>query len=97
MAQKSTTVAPTVNEAQKYGGKWMTVPFNEITEPGAYYFHTTGALYRIPPECLAPGHSPMLNIYCDDQCLVTKISNDPWIPVSKAREICSNWDFFVNF
>jgi len=28
---------------------------------------------------------------------VTKLSNDPYIPVSKARAIAANWDIAVNF
>jgi hypothetical protein len=75
----------------------VTVPFNEITEPGAYYNHSTGWLYRVSNECLSPGHSPVMNICCYDECYMTKISDDPWIPVGKAREVCANWDFAVNF
>lgn len=77
--------------------KNVTLPFNEITDPGAYYNHSTGWLYRVPDDGLALGHSPLMNICCNDECYMTKISDDPWVPVSKAREICSNWDFSVNF
>ena len=73
------------------------ITLHEVTEPGAYYFHQTGWLYRIPADGLAMGHSPLMNICSYDECYVTKISDDPWIPVNKAREICSNWDYFVNF
>ena len=75
----------------------VTVPFNEISEMGTYYDHDTGWLFRMPEESLSPGHSPVLNIVSGDENLLTKISDDPWIPVNKAREICSNLDFEVNF
>ena len=75
----------------------FTVPLNEITQAGAYYNHNTGWLYRVPSEGLALGHSPVMNILSGDECFVTKISDDPWVPVGKARQICSNMDFAVNF
>jgi hypothetical protein len=78
-------------------GQHFTIPFNEITQSGAYYNHTTGWLYRVPGEGLALGHSPVMNILSSDENFVTKISDDPYIPVSKARQICSNMDFAVNF
>jgi hypothetical protein len=77
--------------------KGATFPFNEITEPGSYYNHNTGWLCRVPDDILALGHSPLMNIVSYDENFVTKISDDPWIPVNKARQICSNMDFAVNF
>ncbi len=96
MTTKRTT-GFTQSEPRNYGRKTITVSFNDISEPGTYYVHTTGWLYRIPPDMLAPGHSPFMNICGNDDCFVTKVSDDPWLPVGKAREICSNWDFAVNF
>ncbi len=75
----------------------VTVPFNEISECGAYYCQDTGWLYRVPEDGLALGHSPFMNIVCTNECVMTKISDDPYVPVNKAREICANWDFAVNF
>ena len=85
------------NEGTKTTRRNVTVPFNEMSEPGSYYCHQTGWLYRIPEEGLALGHSPLMNICSNDQLFVTKITDDPYVPVGKAREICANWDFFVNF
>ncbi len=78
-------------------GKHVTIPFNDLFEPGAYYSHATGWLYRMPEESLSPGHSPTMNIMSGEEHFVTKLSDDPWIPVNKAREIASNKDFVVNF
>jgi hypothetical protein len=75
----------------------MTIPFNEISEPGVYYSHDTGWLYRVPEDMLALGHSPLINVVSIDENFVTKISGDPWLPVNKARQICANMDFAVNF
>lgn len=75
----------------------VTAPFNQVTESGTYYCHNTGWLYRIPDDNLVLGHSPVLHICSLDDCMLTKISEDPWIPVTKAREVCCNWDLAVNF
>ena len=77
--------------------KNMTIPFNEISEQGVYYSHNTGWIYRVPEDILALGHSPLINIVSNDENFVTKISYDPWLPVNKARKICANMDFAVNF
>ena len=84
-------------EGTRTSSKNVTIPFNDLYEPGAYYSHATGWLYRVPDESLSPGHSPTMNIMSGDDHYVTKISDDPWVPVNKAREICSNKDFVVNF
>lgn len=78
-------------------GQHFTVPFNEITQSGAYYNHATGWLCRVPDEGLALGHSPVMNILSGDENFVTKVSDDPFVPVGKARQICANMDFAVNF
>ena len=75
----------------------VTLPFGEIMDQGTYYSRDTGWIYRVPEESLSPGHSPMISIVSKEDILVTKISDDPWIPVNKARQICSNLDFEVNF
>ena len=77
--------------------KNMTIPFNEIGEQGVYYNHDTGWMYRVPDDMLSLGHSPLINIVSNSENFVTKISGDPWLPVNKARQICANMDFAVNF
>lgn len=77
--------------------KHVTIPFNEIYDPGTYYNHDTGWIFRIPEEALALGHSPVMTVLCQDENYVTKISDDPWLPANKARQICSDMDFAVNF
>jgi hypothetical protein len=88
------------NQTQKSTGhNWqqMTVPFNKIQEPGAYYYHGTGALFRVPSEAVSQGHSPIMNFCSTEEPICTKISDDPWVPLNKAREICANSDFCVDF
>lgn len=94
--KRNTNVSGMTAETTSYP-KSFTVSFNDIREPGAYYSHDTGWLYRVPSDMLALGHSPLINIVSGQGNYVTKIAEDPWIPVNKARQICSNMDFAVNF
>jgi hypothetical protein len=84
-------------EKQKFAQGEITVNFEGIQDPGSYYNHTTGWLVRMPADSLAQGHSPIVNIVTKEQSLFTRISPDPFVPLGKARQICANLDFDVNF
>ena len=71
--------------------------FENIAEPGAYICNWSGHLLRVPEDGVAPGRSPMLNIIGPEPLYVTKISDNPYITVTKARILASNWDLSVNF
>ena len=73
-----------------------TCPFDEIQEPGVYVTQH-GELFRIPPEALAEGHSPLITWMNESSNLVTFITNDVWAPISKIRQLASNADLKVNF
>ena len=72
------------------------VEFNEMTEPGCYVTDQ-GSLFRVPSEALSTGHSPRITLVSRDITLVTKISDDPYAPISKVREWAANADLVVNF
>ncbi len=73
--------------------------FNKISEPGTYVMKKPGgnALLRIPPSALAEGHSPLLNIELSGGCSCVKLAEDPYLPISKARELAANMDIAVDF
>ena len=75
----------------------MQIPFDEITDPGTYYMNWTGHLIRIPEESLKAGSSPMIDIRGKSPMMVTKISHDPFITLSKARMVAADLDLDVNF
>lgn len=74
-----------------------TVPFESISEPGCYICNWSGHLMRVPEDGVAAGRSPLISIIGNDQLFVTKISDNPFIPLTKAKMIASNIDCNVNF
>ena len=76
---------------------WTKVPFEAINEPGCYVCNWSGHLLRVPEDGVAPGRSPLINVIGPEPLYVTKISDNPYIPLTKARMVASNYDINVNF
>jgi hypothetical protein len=75
----------------------LQIPFDEINEPGTYYSNWSGHLIRIPDEGLKAGSSPLIDIRGKSPMIVTKLSGDPFITLSKARMVAADLDLDVNF
>ncbi len=75
----------------------MKVPFANLTEPGAYVNEVTGHLYRVPEEALVHGRSPVIEIVATEPPMLTKISDDCWIQISRARQLAADSDLYVAF
>lgn len=82
-----------------YGTKTVgtTIPFDAINEPGAYICTWSGHLLRVPEDGVTAGRSPLINIVGNDPLMVTKISENPYITLTKAKLLASNFDLNVNF
>jgi hypothetical protein len=75
----------------------VRVPFSELNEPGAYINERTGELYRVPNEALTSGRSPLIEIVSDQATMMTKLSDNAWIQISKARQLAADSDVLVAF
>ncbi len=73
------------------------VQFENIQDPGCYICNWSGHLLRVPEDGVAPGRSPLVNLIGSEPLYVTKISDNPFITVTKARMVASNHDINVNF
>ncbi len=73
------------------------LPFESINEPGCYVCNWSGHLVRVPEDGVAPGRSPLINVIGPETLFVTKISDNPFITLTKAKMIASNLDINVNF
>ena len=78
-------------------GTGAQVPFDCINEPGTYVCEWSGHLLRIPADSIKPGRSPLMQLMGKSPLYVCKISDDPFVPISKARMVAANYDWPVNF
>ena len=93
-----TTTPPNAQANFEYAGAFPnTLPFEKIAEPGAYLCNWSGHLLRVPEDGVTPGRSPMLNIVGPEALFVTKICDNPYVTVTKAKLLASNMDVCVNF
>ena len=72
-------------------------PFAKLTEPGTYFCNWSGHLIRVPQDAVRQGRSPVIEILGTEPLYVTKLSDDAFIPVTKARMIAADLDHAVNF
>ena len=80
-----------------WGGTLPTCCFEEIETPGAYLEVQTGRLYRLTSDSILPGHSPIFSMVSKEPTTFVLLCDDPSIPISKARLIASNNDYWPNF
>lgn len=71
--------------------------FANLTDPGAYFCNWSGHLVRVPEDAVRQGRSPVIEILGNEPLNVTKLSDDPFIPITKARMIAADLDHAVNF
>jgi hypothetical protein len=70
----------------------MRVPFCEIHEPGAY-----GHLVRIPEDAVKPARTPVIDLVANQPLVFTKISDNPFLAINKARMLACDLDLPVQF
>ncbi len=73
------------------------IAFGSINDPGCYICNWSGHLIRIPEDSVKPGRSPVMSIIGRETPYVTKISDNPFVPLSKARMLAADCDVAVNF
>ncbi len=74
-----------------------TVPFDTIKSPGTYVCNWSGHLMRIPERTVVPGEALTLNIVGHEPLTVTKISDDPRVPLAEARTLATGMGISVGF
>jgi hypothetical protein len=74
-----------------------TCNFDQIESPGTYVECRTGTLIRLPEDALAQGRNPRVEIVTHEPWTVTRLSDDPYLPLTKARMIAADLDLPVNF
>ena len=65
-----------------------TIPFDAIRAPGTYVCNWNGHLLRVPSGSFGNSDAH-INLVGPTPLFVTKISDDPGIPLRQARELAS--------
>ncbi len=72
------------------------VPFDTVAAPGAYVCNWSGHLLRVPQRSLSAGVLTV-NIVGGEPLIVTKISDDPDVPIAQARGLAWSFGLSVGF
>lgn len=73
------------------------VPWQDLSEPGAYVERGSGDLYRIPKEALIPGASPMIRKESLGASRLVQLSKNPFITTMQARLMACEHNIEPNF
>lgn len=94
----TTTGTPRLRDSEQMNsGFGMQIPFEAINEPGSYICNWSGHLLRVPEDAVKPGRSPVISIKGSETLFVTKICQDPYVQITKARLLAADCDVTVNF
>lgn len=67
----------------------VQVSWEGISEAGAYVETQTGRLFRVPPEALLAGSSPLIRQSCTEVSTYIQLSKNPYISVFEARMLAA--------
>jgi hypothetical protein len=73
------------------------VSWDHLETPGFYVSRTTGNGYRVPAEALIKGASPVIEQVSAHPSRLVKLSENPFIPLIKARNLAANCNIEPNF
>jgi len=77
--------------------KSSALPLDTVCSPGAYVCNWSGHLLRVPSGSLATTGTLALNIVGGEPLTVTKISDDPDLPLPQARGLAWRLGLSVGF
>jgi hypothetical protein len=73
------------------------VSWEDLETPGFYVSRGTGNGYRIPAEALIKGASPVIEQVSAQPSRLVKVSDNPFVPLIKARNLAANCNIEPNF
>jgi hypothetical protein len=73
------------------------VSWDDLETPGFYVSRVTGNGYRVPAEALIKGASPVIEQVSAQPTRLVKLSDNPFIPLIKARNLAANCNIEPNF
>jgi hypothetical protein len=73
------------------------VSWGDLEAPGFYVSRASGNGYRVPAEALIKGASPVIEQVSAQPSRLVKLSDNPFIPLIKARNLAANYNIEPNF
>jgi hypothetical protein len=74
----------------------LSLDFDQVSEPGVYVTQH-GEMFRVHADFLAKAHRPAVNWEPTENRQVTRISEDPYLPITRCRQLAAHFDLTVNF
>lgn len=74
-----------------------SVAAENVTQPGAYVCHSGDHLLRVTKEGVELNPAAKVGLVGKEPLFVSKISESPFVTLTKARIIAANSDLFVGF
>jgi hypothetical protein len=71
--------------------------WEELREPGAYVEEGSGDLFRVPQEALVTGCSPIISRVSNGASRLVRVSDNPSVPLLKARMVAADHNIEPNF
>lgn len=79
------------------GEQIFETTWEQVNAAGAYIEVGTGDLFRIPREAVVTGASPLIQKVSNGRSRLLHVSDDPYVPVLKARSLAANANIQPNF
>ena len=93
----TTSTSPGHGGAGHHTSPGTTIPFDVVDTPGAYICDWSGHLLRVPEGAVAAVCSPAIHLVGSEPLTVTKISDDPRVPVRQAKRLAADFSVQANF
>ena len=71
--------------------------WEELNQPGAYVEEGSGDLFRVPQEALVQGASPIITRVSNGASRLVRVSDNPAVPLLKARMVAADHNIEPNF
>jgi hypothetical protein len=82
---------------QQTNPSYPEVSWEDLETPGFYVSRATGNGYRVPAEALIRGASPVIQQVSAKPSRLVRLSDNPFIPLVKARNLAANCNIEPNF
>jgi hypothetical protein len=90
-ARQSSSIQP------QHRSALLQTTWEELREPGAYVEEGSGDLFRVPQEALITGASPIIARVSSGASRLVRVSENPAVPLMKARMVSADHNIEPNF